>query len=395
MTVPAVVGFIAVAVSGLISMEDPQRRIWAAGLLVAFGVFFFFLPEYQPFGPRTWHLRLGLLTVVGGALTTIQPGWGIFPILFFMTSPMAISHFPNRAGVAWVGVFTLVTAAIFIANTGFGGLIQLLPYMAGYIFFAAFGWTTVQAMRDRQRSEQLLAELQQVHAQLQDYAARLEEMTITQERNRIAREMHDTLGHRLTISSVQLEGAQRLVRSNPERAEQILGTVREQIREGLGELRRTVAMLRASVEEDLPLEQALPRLAGQIQEATGMHINLSLEGCPEALPAPYRQALYRAAQEGLTNIQRHAQASEVWLRLEQRDEQITLLLSDNGVGFPAEQAPGGFGLTGLKERAAMLGGDFFLDPRPGGGAQLTFRLPFPPVPGKTQETHLDDKLCDC
>ncbi len=207
--------------------------------------------------------------------------------------------------------------------------------------------------------------------------ARVEELTIAQERNRIAREMHDTLGHRLTIAAVQLEGAQRLVYTDPQRTDRILATVREQVREGLGELRRTVAMLRASVEEDMPIQDALTKLVSQVQEATGLNIHLTIEDCPPDLPAPHRLALYRAAQESLTNIQRHSNASEAWLHLDQRDGKMTLFVSDNGIGISPEQMKAGLGLSGLGERASILGGDLFIDPRPGGGTQITFRFPMP------------------
>ncbi len=373
MAVPAFLGYLGVAVSGYFD-TDPPKRLWIVILLLLFGLVYF-PPMFRLKHQRINHLLFAIDTALIAAMLYLRPGWSQFPILFFLLSPQALIWFPVRTGLAWVGVFVLVTAGDFFIAQGFKGLTSFLPYSAGFIFFAVFGWVSLQAIRDRKRSEQLLAELQEAHSQLQDYASRVEELTIAQERNRIAREMHDTLGHRLTIASVQLEGAQRLIPSNPERAAQILSTVREQVREGLGELRRTVAMLRASVEEDLPLPQALQKLAGQVQEATGVQVHLNLAGCPEDLPAPYRQALFRAAQEGLTNVQRHAQASDAWLSLDERDGQVTLLVSDNGIGFPAHEEGAGFGLTGLKERSALLGGDFFVDPRPGGGTQLTFRLP--------------------
>jgi two-component system sensor histidine kinase UhpB len=89
-------------------------------------------------------------------------------------------------------------------------------------------------------------------------------------------------------------------------------------------------------------------------------------------------ALYRVAQEALTNVQRHARAQEVWFQLTQQDGKVTLLVSDNGTG-PRVESPkeGGFGLRGLRERAARLGGELYLDPRPGGGSQLRFSLPLP------------------
>ena len=376
LSLTAVLGFFGVAIAGVIDLGEPQQRLLAAILLSLFGIFFL-MPDFKRSPEWFFHLRLAVETCIVAGLITIQPGWGFFPILFFLLSPKTLIEFPNKLGFIWVGIFPLVTATVFVYFQGWIGLILLLPYACGYFFFAVFGWTTVRATHDRRRSEQLLAELQKAHEQLQEYTNRLEELTITQERNRIAREMHDTLGHRLTVVSVQLEGAQRLIHSNPGRVEQILGTVREQIREGLGELRRTVAMLRASIEEELPLEQALPKLADQVREASGIRVYLELGGRLGPLPAAYRQALYRAAQEGLTNIQRHSQASEAWLHLDQRDGNITLLVGDNGVGVSGDPNRRGFGLTGLKERAALLDGDFFVDLRPGGGTQLTFRIPMP------------------
>lgn len=293
-------------------------------------------------------------------------------------APMAMIHLPTQAGLVWIGLFTLVTGAVYIAENGVIGLALILPYAAGYIFFGIFGWITVESDRNRAKSEQLLTELQAAHRQLQEYTTKVEELSISQERNRIAREMHDTLGHRLTIASVQLEGAQRLISTNPERAALIVETVREQVKEGLAELRRTVAMLRASVEEDLPIDKALIRMVEQLQQATSIKIHLSLEGSPQHLPLPQHQALYRAAQEALTNIQRHARANEAWLQLTTRDSLIELLISDNGVGISPEQAQSGFGLIGLKERAALQGGAFHIDPRPGGGTQITFCIPIVP-----------------
>ncbi len=372
--IPMILVMVAVAISGMIAIPQTSSRIVAAVLLIVFAIFLF--------SPFFWrgrvilvHVGLAVLSALTAILMTFRPGLGLFPILFFMLAPIAMIYLPIKAGFVWIGVFTLITGAIYVAVDGILGLAALLPYAAGYVFFGIFGWLMMESDRNRARSDQLLLELQNAHRQLQDYAARVEELTIAQERNRIAREMHDTLGHRLTIASVQLEGAQRLIPTNPEKAASIVATVREQVKEGLAELRQTVAMLRASVEEDMPLEKALARLADQIQQATGLTIHMSLEGCPENLSLPQHQAIYRAAQEALTNIQRHARASEAWLQVTTQSDMITLLISDNGVGISPEQAQTGFGLLGLKERANLQGGELHVDPRPGGGTQITFRVP--------------------
>ena len=372
--VPALVALAAVAFAAMLDMHQPLQRLMVALMLAVFAGIVFTHPLWSGRLIRV-HIALAIDSAIAAVLLSMRPGWNYFPILFFVLAPLAMIHLPVKTGLVWIGVFTLVTGGVYVTINGVTGLAYLLPYAAGYIFFATFGWLTVEFERNRVRSEQLLAELQAAHQKLQEYATQVEELTIAQERNRIAREMHDTLGHRLTIASVQLEGAQRLIPTNPERAASIVGTVREQVKEGLTDLRRTVAMLRASVEEDLPLDKALTRLADHFQQATALKIYLSLEGCPQNLTLIQQQALYRAAQEALTNIQRHAQASEAWLQLNTQNGMITLLISDNGVGIKPEQVKPGFGLLGLKERASLQGGTFHVDTRAGGGTQITFCIP--------------------
>jgi signal transduction histidine kinase len=355
-------------------MGSPQERLRAAPLLIIFGVLLV-VQQFHRLSSVAAHAAIGVMTACTCGLMILVPGWGVFPILFFILDPVVMVLFPLRIGLLWNGIFALTTGVIFIANGGINGILQWLIYNTGYFFFGSFGYAMAQADKDRKFSEQVLSELREAHQKLQDYTNQLEELTIAQERNRIAREMHDTLGHRLTIAAVQLEGAQRLVRKDPEKAENMIGTVREQIKEGLSDLRRTVAMLRASPDEDMPIGSALEKLAHQTTEVTGLQIHLVLEDSVPELPAPYRLALYRTAQEGLTNIQRHARATDAWLQLLCQGDCITLLVGDNGVGASSGSAQAGFGLSGLRERAALLGGELFIDPRPGGGTQLSLRLP--------------------
>ena len=181
----------------------------------------------------------------------------------------------------------------------------------------------------------------------------------------------------LTVAAVQLEGAQRLIPAEPERAARMVGTVRDQVREALTELRRSVAMLRTPLEADLSLPHALARLVTSFEEATGLTVHRVLPEEMPDLPETHRLAFFRATQEALTNIQKHAAASQVWLVLTVHDDSVALLVSDDGQGITLRADHVGYGLRGLRERAAQLGGDLHLEPRSGGGAQLSFRLPLP------------------
>jgi signal transduction histidine kinase len=156
-----------------------------------------------------------------------------------------------------------------------------------------------------------------------------------------------------------------------------VGTVREQVREALAELRATVATLRTPVQEDLQLRSSLRRLMDQFEEVTGLTVHRVLPDEMPPLPNAHRQALYRAAQEALTNVQKHAQARQVWLVLATAEGAISLLVSDDGRGLAGSSNGAGFGLQGLRERAEQLEGELHVEPRQGGGTQVSFRLPLP------------------
>lgn len=326
----------------------------------------------------TWQIHL-YLGVQGGLVTALMfviPGWTMFPILHCFLSVQAILLLSPNPGVVWIAAYVLATATPFAIMAKWDeALIALFVYGGGNAFFGSFANALVQADTARRKSQALLEELQEAHHQLQEYALRAEELAVVEERNRLAREMHDTLGHRLTVASVQLEGAQRLCPTDPQQAASMVGTVREQVREALSELRSTVAALRTPVEADLQLHSSLTRLIAHFEKATGLTVHRVFpEEMPLLSPA-HRLALFRAAQEALTNVHRHAQAQDVWLQLTWHDEIITLMVSDNGVGIPAAAEQMGLGLRGMYERAAQLGGELHIDPRPGGGSQVRFSLP--------------------
>ena len=369
---------IALAIVALIALLDLQGGGWrwwvAAVLLIALGVLYHQWPNGSP-AARSYHLYLATETLLVVALTMLDD---IALVLCFSLSAHAMILFPNRAGALWIALVTLTTGAINVYREGwFNGILTTLAYGAGYAAFGFANYARERAEAARRESQALLAELQTAHRQLRDYAGQVKELAVSKERNRLAREMHDTMGHRLTVAAVQLEGAQRLIPSDPERAARMVGTVRDQVREALSELRRTVATLRTPLEADLSLPHALARLAAGFDEATGLTVHLALAEDMPDLPHTHRLALYRAAQEALTNVQRHAQAQDVWLQLSRQDREVLLSVSDNGVGTSPGAGPIGFGLRGMRERAAQLGGQVALESRPGGGTQLSVRLPLP------------------
>lgn len=300
----------------------------------------------------------------------------VFVSLFFLLSVQVMFLMPREQGVLWLILFTVLTTFWNVMYDPSwllfaGGLVN----GAGFFFFGTFASVLVRAEAARRHSQELLGQLEVAHNQLQDYASRIEDLAVAEERNRLSRDLHDTLGHRLTVSIVQLEAAKRLIEQNPNKAGSMVGTVHHQLQEGLSEVRRTVSMLYSPSVTDMSLPAALRQLGRDFATATELNIQLNIPDSLPPLPDSHRLALYRVAQEGLTNIQRHAKAHTVWLQLELGVGSITLSLADDGTGLPAEHQNGGFGLRGIQQRASQLQGSMAVRPRHGGGTELTFHLP--------------------
>jgi signal transduction histidine kinase len=197
----------------------------------------------------------------------------------------------------------------------------------------------------------------------------VETLAATLERNRIARDIHDSLGHTLTSLDIQLELAQRLHGINSERALQALNIAKNLSGQSLTEVRRAVSTMR---EHNFDLNQALIVLTEQFQHDRSLSVDLRLN-LPQ-LPLQTSHQLFCIVREGLTNIQKHSQASRVTIQAETTAELILLKIIDNGIGFDPQLANSGFGLRGMKERVQMLGGTITINSTSGKGTLIQLTL---------------------
>ncbi len=215
----------------------------------------------------------------------------------------------------------------------------------------------------------LLMREQKARAALARAQLKVERLAALEERTRVARDIHDGLGHALTVVQMQIKAARAVLAARPERADEMLGKAQEQAEEALREVRRSVGALREA-RPSVPLPSALKDLAS----AAEMPARVEVTGDVRPLRAEAEETLFRAAQEGLTNVRKHAHATEVALVLDYSDPAaVRLEVRDDGAGVTA--GPSGFGLVGLRERAAQLGGSVALEPSPGGGATLRMEVP--------------------
>lgn len=225
------------------------------------------------------------------------------------------------------------------------------------------------------RERRARAELAEANERLRGYAAQAEQLATIQERNRVARDIHDGLGHHLTVVQMLLQAARAVIRTaDAERLDGMLAKAQDQSKNALAEVRRSVAALREP--RSAPLVDALRALTGEASEA-GVPTELEVHGAARAVPAEVEESLFRAAQEGLTNVRKHADATTATVVLDfDRVDLVRLQVRDDGRGLLENPLPdNGFGLVGLRERMAGLGGQVSVDSTAGRGVTLTVQVP--------------------
>ena len=212
------------------------------------------------------------------------------------------------------------------------------------------------------------------HEQLQQYSLKIEDMAAIQERNRIAREIHDSLGHALTTLNVQLQTAVKLWSHSPTEAKPFLEQAHRLGTVAMQEVRQSVHALRADAETEVPLEQAIAQLVQDFRQGTGIRVESEIQ-LPSLLPPQISKTLYRVIQEALTNICKHAHASSVDLYLRQMPDCVWLTVTDNGRGFRPSRTQSGFGLQSMQERVTAVNGTFHIEAKPGAGCEINVELP--------------------
>lgn len=338
------------------------------------------------------RLSVGLLLVrmalVQGVVVLDCTGLAVllYPIIPF-TGSFALSP---RIG-AWLGLFywlLVVAQTWFLENlsplTDIDSLTIIFVFTLTLIFMQSIAHIIARDEQGRQQTRQLLDKLAASHRDLQSYAAQVADLAAAEERNRLAREIHDSIGHHLMAINIQLEKALAYRERNPQEADQAILDAKLSAQQALKDVRHSVSALR-STSEVFSLKQALADLADRMT-TNALSIDLKVEGDESGYARTVLIALYRAAQEGLTNVQKHAQAQHVVLDVRLGDEEACLNIRDDGDGFDtnslvelASSPYESFGLQGLRERLNLMQGHMTVISSPQEGTELTITVPKNPA----------------
>ncbi|MFJ1709103.1 histidine kinase [Kitasatospora sp. NPDC088346] len=375
-------GLSYVVTAGLLltSQAAPGRVAGAVGALTLI------VPWYAGFGrpllrggekpPRSRWFALGLLVLFAvAAALDLASAFALFAIC-----PMLLMSLPTSLGIAVVLFANLVPLVLVWISSGRLGaeVLGILPLtLLGIALTVLLGlWITrvVEQSRDRGRLIEELERSREREAHLSHQAG------IAAERERLAREIHDTVAQGLTSVIALIQAAESELEEQPELARRHLALAARSATANLAETRGFVAALTPAALRGNSLGEALRRQGEALAAETGLTVGYATEGTEFPLPTAVGVVLLRSAQESLANVRKHAGARQVTLRTEFTDREVRLTVTDNGRGFDAGQPTEGYGLRGLRARLAEIGGTARVSSRPGFGTVVAVRVPLDGVP---------------
>ena len=383
------IGYVALAASSVLavlqSREGGERLLITLGVAGVAAAWIFVLYTLAP-APRTAHpvrmaVFFAVLLAFAAALMLRDPRYFIFTISgFFYAS--ALRPLP----LAIVGVF----ATSFLINTLLGGIptspegwtyylsiivIQTLVIGGGTVMGEKISEQNQERKVALARLEVALEENAALHRQLVEQAR---EAGVLDERQRMAREIHDTIAHGLTGVVTQIEAAQAAA-DRPDEHNRHIDNAARLARESLVEARRSLEAARPEALEAATLPDALASVAGRWSAVNDIPVEVTTTGEPVALHPEIESALLRTAQEALANVEKHASATRVGVTLSFMGDVVALDVRDDGVGFEVSEgrarSDSGFGLTAMRQRVSRVAGTLAIESEPGGGTALSARVP--------------------
>lgn len=301
----------------------------------------------------------------------ITNSYGLVPILIVPLVFIAWQYDRKHVLIytAFTNVSDIAIAVVIAQGISLENLpILSMPIIRGFAFMMV--GLVVNQLSDSSRKQKhrlLLA-----NVQLSQYSNTLEHLATSRERNRLARELHDTTAHTLSGISVNLEALKTIAPEDNPEMQGMISTTLEAARNGLSDTRRALKDLRAQPLEDLGLELALRQLIDSVAERAGLKTNVNIDTPLPYLAPNIEQVFYRIAQESLENTARHANAYMVTVELHEEDGKLTMLIQDDGRGFNMNEVhgEGHFGLKGMHERALTIGAELTIESQLGGGTNV-------------------------
>ena len=333
---------------------------------------------------RLSYLYLILQVAIISAISFTIPTVDFWAGLFFPLLVQVMNNYPSRAGYRITGAFTVIMALLMLLGLGVeAGLPIAITNAVAFFLIAAFTnllgeaeAARQEAVAAREASQRQQAELQSAHRQLLSYTAQAEELAVLQERNRLARNLHDSVTQTIFSMRLTAEAANMLMDRNPERVRPELDKLQALAKSALAEMRSMIFELRPTAVTELGLIPALRHHIITLERQFGLTVDLQVSGEPHVSELE-AQRLFRISQEALNNVVKHAHTDKACLTLRFDGDHVFLQVKDQGIGFEPHAlsaAEDHMGLVGLQERVDALGGLLSIDSQPGQGTRVTVEV---------------------
>jgi signal transduction histidine kinase len=351
---------------------DDVHRVWLSWpILLVMAVMAFFPPVSGTQKKRTLFVLAELVLTL---LAASFGGQRLYPLLYMVIvskAPLLLRLKPLLLVIGLVAViyFSLAQWRTFHPLPQFQGqashsqwTMMVLQTEAHVLFVLALVFVALMS--------RALAEERKSRTEAERLGAEVQSLAVALERTRIARDIHDSLGHTLTSLNIQLDVARKLQERDPQKAQEALHAAKELAKQSLSDVRSVVQSIR---ESEFDFKSAVSTLIEASRTTAAIAIDLDYE--VNEVPEPLAHHLYCILKESLTNIQKHARATQVAIKLRKAASDIQLEINDNGKGFDTSDRASGFGLKGMRERAESVGGTFTVETAPSRGTMIKVCVP--------------------
>jgi signal transduction histidine kinase len=349
------------AVVSLLAFPGALVRGMSVALCLVFGLIY----RYSYYAIRTLRqatIYFGVQTLVLTGLIMLARTSDVFGLLFFTLGIQAVLTWPTRMAIVWVVLFYLIDSGGALLYRGPEGIVNVLFNAAVFVLTFVFANSLRQTEIARDQNQQLLEELRAAQRQVQDLA-------VAEERNRLARELHDSVKQQVFASIMQLGAARALLERDPNAARLHLLEAEQLAQQSGAELSLLIHELRPIALGEKGLAAAIQAYAADWSRQSKIATDVRVRGAVALAPAA-EHALVRVTQEALANVARHSHASTVTLDLDLAVDAATLTITDNGCGFDASTTSPGVGLDSMRERLEALGGRLLVNSKPGTGTTI-------------------------
>ena len=339
------------------AVSDIPLRWLVNTILIVYIVMVVFLPSLTRDMESRLQIYFGVQTALIVCVMLLYHELDFFALLFMPVGGQVMFLLSRRKAITWIVIFSVAIISAQLIQLRFGGSFAFtLLYLGGLFSVVAFSTLMMQTNERRIQSDRLLDELQQAHDKLQSFTGQAEELATAKERNRLARELHDSVAQTLYGLTLQAEAAARELKTGrTDKAAEQLREIRDSAQQSLQETRLLIFELRPPILELEGLVAALRTRLESVESRSGLKAQIQLQDVGQ-LPAKVEAGLYGISNEALYNILKHARASVVKVSLKKESKKVVLEIQDNGVGFDASATQSGMGLSGMKERAEQFGG---------------------------------------